>query len=47
MGTLLCFLQIVLGATDGHIMTVLYEVLHALLEGEQTGTTLHQGDVIH
>ena len=32
VGTLLGFLQIVLGATDCHIVTVLYEVLHALLE---------------
>ena len=41
VGTLLCFLQVVLGATDRHIMTVLYEVLYALLEGEQTGTAFY------
>ena len=47
VGTLLCFSQIVLGATDGHIMTMLNEILDALLEGQQAGTSLHQCDVIH
>ena len=47
MGTLLCFLQVVSGTADCHIMTVLDEVFHTLLQGEQTGTSLHQSDAVH
>ena len=46
VGTLLSFLQVVLGAADGHVVTMLHEVLDALLERQQTGTTLHQRNVI-
>ena len=47
MGTLLRFLQVVLGTTDGHVMTVLHEVLHAFLQGKQTGTSLYQSNAVH
>ena len=46
MGPLLSLTQIVLGATDGHIMTMLHEILDALLQVQQTGTTLHKCDII-
>ena len=46
VGTLLSLAQVVLGAADGDIVTVLYEVLDALLEREQTGTTLHQRNIV-
>ena len=47
VGTLLGFLQVVLGATNGYVVAVLNEVLDTFLQREQTGTTLHQSDVIH
>ena len=47
MGTLAGLAQVVLGAADGDIMAVLDEVLDALLEREQTGTSLDQGNVIN
>ena len=46
MGTLAGLAQVVLGAADGDIMAVLDEVLDALLEREQTGTALDQGNVV-
>ena len=47
MSTLLGFLQVVFRTTDSHVMTVLHEVLHTLLQGEQARTTLHQCDIVH
>ena len=46
VGTLLRLLQVKLCTTDGNIMTMLHEVLHALLQGEQARTTIHQGDAV-
>ena len=46
VGTLLRLLQVVLGAADGYVVAVLDEVLDALLEVEQTGTTLDQCDIV-
>ena len=46
VGTLLGFLQVVLGTTDSHVVTMLNEVLDTLLEVQQTGTTLDQCDIV-
>ena len=54
MGTLLSFLQVVLGATDGHLMAVLNEVADAFTQAEQLRTHLtmstrdgHQSDIVY
>ena len=47
VGTLLCLAQIVLGATDGYVVTMLNEVLDTLLERKQAWATLYQSDVIN
>ena len=47
VGTFLRLAQFVLGAADGHVVTVLHEILHAVLECEQTWTALDQGDAVH
>ena len=46
MGTLLCFLQIELSTANSNIMTMLHEILDALLERKQTWTTLYKSNVI-
>ena len=46
MGTSLSLSLLKLGATNGYIMTVLHEVLDALLQREQTWTTLNQCDTV-
>ena len=47
MGTLLGLALLVLGAANHHIVTVLHEVVDALLEIEQAGTTVYQSDAVH
>ena len=47
MSTLLCLLQFELSTTDRHVMTMVYEILHALLQAQQTRTATHKGDTIH
>ena len=47
MSTLLSLAKVVLGTTDSYIMTMFNEVLHTLLQGEQTWTSLHQGDIVY
>ena len=47
VGTFLCLLQVELCAADGHVVTVLHKVLHALFQAQQTWTTSHQGDAVH
>ena len=46
MSTLLCFLQVVLGSANGDIMTMLHEILHALLQRQQTRTSFHQRNIV-
>ena len=47
VGTLLSLAQVVLGAANRNIVTMLDEILDALLERKQAGTTFYQSDVIH
>ena len=47
MSTLLCLLQFELSTTDRHVMTMVYEILHALLQAQQARTATHKGDTIH
>ena len=44
VGTLLCLLQLILGAADGHVVTMLHEILHAVLERQQARTAIDQRD---
>ena len=46
VGTFLGLLQVVARTTDGDVVAVLNEIVHALLEREQTGTAFYKGDVI-
>ena len=41
VGTVLCFLQVKLGAADHNIVTMLYEVGDAVFQREKTRTALH------
>ena len=45
--TLLSLAQIVLGAADGYVVTVLNEVLNTLLERKQTWTALYQSNIVY
>ena len=47
MSTLLRLLQFKLGATDSNIVTMVYKVLYAFLQGQEAWTTANQGDAIH
>ena len=47
MRTLLCLAQFVLGTADYHLVAVLHKVADAVLQGEQAGTSLDQGNGIH
>ena len=47
VGTLLRLLQVVLRATDGHVVTMLHEIFHAFLQREQARTALYERNVIH
>ena len=47
MSTLLSLLQFELGAADRNIMTMLYEILHTLLQAQKTWTTINKSDAIH
>ena len=47
MGTSLSLSLLKLSTANRHVMTVLHEVLHALLQREQTWTTLHQSDAVY
>ena len=47
MGAVLGLLQVVTGAADGHVMTVVDKMAHAVLEREQFRTAMHQGDAVH
>ena len=47
MGTVLCFLQVKLGATDSHVMTVVNKVLYTLLERQQLRASVYQRDTVH
>ena len=47
VGTLLRLLQVVLRATDGHVVTMLHEIFHAFFQREQARTTLYERNVIH
>ena len=47
MSTLLCLLQFELSTTDRHVMTMVYEILHALLQAQQARTATHKGDTIY
>ena len=46
MGAFLSFLQIKLCATYRHLMTVLHEVFHTILESKQTRTSLDERNAI-
>ena len=46
VGTLLCLLKVELGATDGHVVTMLHEVLHTLLKCEEARTSVDEGDAV-
>ena len=46
VSSLLSLAQVVLRAAYGYVVTMLYEVFNTLLERQQTGATLHQGDVV-
>ena len=47
MRALLRLGQIVLGAPDGHLMSVLHEILHTFPQCEQSRTSFNQSDAIH
>ena len=47
VGTLLRLLQVELCAAYSHVVTMLYEVLHTLLQRQQTWASLHQSDAVH
>ena len=47
MSTLLSLLQFELGAADRNIMTMLYEILHTLLQAQKTWTAINKSDAIH
>ena len=47
MSTLLCLLQFELGAANRNIMTMLYEILHTLLQVQETWTAINKCDAIH
>ena len=47
MGSFLGFAQVILRTADNDLMTVLDEIADTVLQGEQLGTTLYQGDAVH
>ena len=47
MSTLLRLLQFELGAADCNIMTMLYEILHTLLQAQKTWAAINKSDAIH
>ena len=47
MSTLLSLLQFELGAADRNIMTMLYEILHTLLQAQKTWTAINKSDAIN
>ena len=46
VGTILCFLQVKLGATYSHVMTMVNEMLNTLLEREQLRPSVNKGDAV-
>ena len=46
MGTLTSLAQIILGATDSDIVTMLDKILHALFQSEQTRTAFDQSNIV-
>ena len=47
MCTLLRFLQVELGTTDGYIMAMFNEIFNAFFQCKKARTTFHQSDAIH
>ena len=46
MSAFLCLFQIKLSATNGYIMTMLYEILHTFLQGKQARSTIDQSNAV-
>ena len=46
VGTLLGLLQVIARAADDHLMAVLHEIVDDVAQGEQTGSSLHQGNAV-
>ena len=47
MGTCLRLLEVELGPTHNHLMTMLDEMTDEILEIQSVRTAVHEGDVIH